>query len=524
MAGVILGWFFSSAASPIEKSSSVTVDWMGAYLNSAKVGYSLYALGPAEEFPMGLVGKVDPPASLHPGGSLLLYSESEISVLASGTRNAMVWRLFARLENDYSLQSFRFHLGSSDAIIETAGEIHSGRMEVLISSSGDSRMEVLPIEEEKVFISESLPKHLAGRMARGESINGDYLVYEPHQMAQSIWNIVLEGTETLQVLGNTVETTRIRLEADGFSPITWIDKRGRVLKESASLGEQTCFISYLETEEDAKNPKFLNPALATDLAGNLGSEPDLLRSTSVKAGKHIATPSQVRRMVVDLWNFEMDRPIPFSDTQKKLGEKNSETYSEKSPLRLEISSPVVPEVGSFGTTVLCRGPFDQYLASEPLVQTDHPEIVSLAGELIEGTTSPWKKALAVYQWMAENIETEFRITLPSALEVLHSKKGDCNELSTLFAALSRASGVPTRICTGLVYTQGAFYYHAWDEVLVSASPETWIPIDPALRQTQIDATHIKLGEGGFSDQAYINGLVGKIRAHIVEYEMADPSR
>jgi hypothetical protein len=110
------------------------------------------------------------------------------------------------------------------------------------------------------------------------------------------------------------------------------------------------------------------------------------------------------------------------------------------------------------------------------------------------------------------------------LEVLRSRKGDCNEQSALFAALSRASDVPTRICTGLVYQGGAFYYHAWNEVLVRPEPECWVAIDPALRQEVADATHIKFGTGGLSEQTYINGLIGKIRANILEIETDDPGQ
>ena len=108
--------------------------------------------------------------------------------------------------------------------------------------------------------------------------------------------------------------------------------------------------------------------------------------------------------------------------------------------------------------------------------------------------------------------------------VLHSRKGDCNEQSALFAAVARASGVPTRICTGLVYQGGAFYYHAWNEVLIRAEPECWAAVDPALRQEIADATHIKFSTGGLSEQTYINGLIGKIRANILEIETDDPGQ
>ena len=57
------------------------------------------------------------------------------------------------------------------------------------------------------------------------------------------------------------------------------------------------------------------------------------------------------------------------------------------------------------------------------------------------------------------------VSLPSAREVLRTKVGDCNEHTALFVAMARSIGMPARIAVGLVFMHGAFYYHAWPEVL-----------------------------------------------------------
>ena len=65
------------------------------------------------------------------------------------------------------------------------------------------------------------------------------------------------------------------------------------------------------------------------------------------------------------------------------------------------------------------------------------------------------------------------MSIPNALEVLQSKKGDCNEHTVLFNAFARAAGIPAKTVVGVVYLRGAFYYHAWSEVwLGSGSPST----------------------------------------------------
>ncbi len=49
------------------------------------------------------------------------------------------------------------------------------------------------------------------------------------------------------------------------------------------------------------------------------------------------------------------------------------------------------------------------------------------------------------------------MSIPNALEVLESKKGDCNEHTVLFNALARAAGIPAKTAVGVVYLRGAFF-------------------------------------------------------------------
>lgn len=296
-----------------------------------------------------------------------------------------------------------------------------------------------------------------------------------------------------------------------------------------ALSDELGYLSFSESQEQAVNREYLNPSLFSDLPPTLTKEtrPDLLYATSVPVPERIARSREVARMVVDLWNFQMTSPIPESPWQSDLGRYRNLEPTAELPLRLEILTPDI-HTAEFLNAALDPASLAEshraLLEPEPLVQTDHPEVRRVSKEIVGDLVSPWEKAVAIYHWMADNIQTEFRITLPSAVEVLESRKGDCNEQSTLFAALARAAGVPTKICTGLVYQNDGFYYHAWNEVLVSVSPEVWIPIDPALKQIQVDATHIKFGEGGLSEQSYLTGMIGRIRARIVEFDLDDKNR
>jgi hypothetical protein len=117
------------------------------------------------------------------------------------------------------------------------------------------------------------------------------------------------------------------------------------------------------------------------------------------------------------------------------------------------------------------------------------------------------------------------VSLPSALDVLRTKVGDCNEHTALYVAMARAIGLPARIAVGLVYMHGAFYYHAWPEVYLREAPGRglWLPVDPTLNQFPADATHVRLARGGLDRQAAIVPLIGRLRMEVLDLELVPGS-
>lgn len=514
-------FFVSVITTTTAVTAETTGEWLGAYLNQTKVGWSFLSITPPDTSPVLTPSEQERLGPRGEGQPYLLLSESRMGVMAYGKRKQIYWRTLAYLKSDYSLARFAFHMEGDGASSDFSGYINGNVIELTILSSGDSRKETIPISDSPVFLAEVLARRAAEALGRGEAVDGEYQVVEPHQVSVSNWKLNLEGKEDLQINGQSFGTYRLKEDAGGFTTQTWVAETGHVVKEWAPLADGVGYLSLVESEKEAKDLEFINPDLKEELPASTSNEPDLMYSTSVDGGKEIPHPTQVRRLVVELSNFTLSHPFPFCDYQRNLGQE-SQSYTNEAPLRLEILQVPPPTESQMVETSPLPENLQKYLEPEPLVQSDHPEIMEHAKTIAAGVKGNWNKALAIQAWMAEHIQPEFRITLPSAIEVLHSGKGDCNEQSALFAALARAAGVPTRICTGLVYQRKAFYYHAWDEVLVSTTPERWIPIDPVLKQTQPDATHIKFGEGGLSEQAYITGLIGKIRARIIEFQTDDP--
>ena len=113
-----------------------------------------------------------------------------------------------------------------------------------------------------------------------------------------------------------------------------------------------------------------------------------------------------------------------------------------------------------------------FLGESPGIQSKAKEVKELAKQLSQDETHPWNKAQAFAQWIPRNIRGKpGRYT--SVTAALKTRQGDCEEMSGLFVALCRASGIPARLI--LVPN------HAWAEFYLvdNDGKGHWIPAHTA---------------------------------------------
>lgn len=116
------------------------------------------------------------------------------------------------------------------------------------------------------------------------------------------------------------------------------------------------------------------------------------------------------------------------------------------------------------------------------VQSDAPEIIAIAKELITEEMSDREKAKAVYEFTAKSIaydveklkNSDFEWD-DSALKVLELEKGICQDYTYLALALLRASDMEARYIAGTAGAGFNWSRHAWVEVKVDGE---WLTMDP----------------------------------------------
>jgi hypothetical protein len=304
--------------------------------------------------------------------------------------------------------------------------------------------------------------------------------------------------EWVGVLTDTVRAWRVETPGTtgGFSG--WIDAQGRVVQRALPGG--------ITLKRSAYELAFENWRIARDraTASNAGTG-DISERTAFAAGAKFGR-SRLLSMTVrlgapNLKGFDVDggRQHFSGDTLRVVREKDASIGAN------------APAWQDFRLKEM-KARFRADLAEEPLLQAHNLEINRLAIRIIGDERDLRLIAQKLEQWVSDSVTKAVTFSVPNALAVLHSMKGDCNEHAQLYVALVRALAIPARIATGLLYVNGKFYYHAWAEVWLGE----WVAVDPTFSQFPADAAHLRFAVGGISRQAELLQLMGNLTIKVLE--------
>ncbi|MFO7975497.1 MAG: transglutaminase-like domain-containing protein [Candidatus Hydrogenedentota bacterium] len=309
--------------------------------------------------------------------------------------------------------------------------------------------------------------------------------FDPMTLTMGTARVKCLGFETIKQ-GETTQRARVvTVTVQDVVTKAWIDEQGNTLRAETPFGLT------------------LKRSTAKEALASVSRETprDLIEAVAIRPSG-LQPSRNATRMAIKVSGLGSSIALPEDANQRLLG--SGQVHIE----------PVGPKAA--GETPESVEDLPQYLKPHPFIQSDHPDIRQTAAEIVENSQDPWEKAVKINDWVYENIAKQGVLSIPSALEVLNSKVGDCNEHTVLFAALARSVGVPTRIALGVVWSEelDGFYYHAWPEIFAGE----WIWMDPTLGQTVADATHVKLVTGDIERWPRLLPFLGKLRIEVLEVE------
>jgi len=449
----------------VKDSIAVGEEWMGIYFKEEKVGYAVT-----------ITQRV--------GDRYEIFEHALMHLTMLGAKQRIESRLKTFVNIDFQLESFDFTLSSGPVKFSLQGEVTGKTMNLTMVSGKNETESVLELSEAP-YLSNSIKPYV---IKHGLEVGKTYSLpfFDPSTMSSSKINVNVVGKEEIVHLGNPVMAYRLKESFKGIETLVWVSEAGETLKEESPLG-----LSLIrETQEVALSGKWMQ-----------GTKPDLVLMTAIPVTTPISNPRETKQLRIKLGG---DIPVEEFDLD------GGRQRLEGTIVKIQKEDP-----SSWETFVLPSGneQLKKYIQPTPLIQSGDDKIIRLAARIAKGSRDAETSSRKLLDWVYTELEKKPIMSIPSALEVLEIKAGDCNEHTALFTALSRSLGIPTRICVGVVYMRKSFYYHAWPEIFLGE----WVAVDPTFNQFPADATHVRFVVGELSDQIKILKIVSQIKLEVLEY-------
>lgn len=465
---LVLGLFpIISFSSGLANEKSTKERWMGIYSGEDKIGYSLTKI-------------------ISNNGDREASEQLKLKMTVLG-KDQEVDTSSKYLLDGFNLKAFEFSMKAGLVDLKATGVRNGDKLKMKITSiSGNTELDI-PIDREPVINPVLYDWLLSKNPEVGKSY--EVLLFDPtavltgSDLGSSKAILTVEGEEEISIPLGTFKTYRVKMSYLGSEDTAWITTDGDVVKEVSPLG----IVSFKESGED--------------LVTNNISSFDIVNKTAISSNLKVEDPRALEFLRLRISGIASTDGLDLVDNYRQ--------FNQDGLLEVRVGS--LSDIDTYEIPYTGNA-LKAYTQASALIQSANDEIVKQASAILGGEKNSLEAAKKINDWVYRNLEKTPTISLPNALDVLESRKGDCNEHATLYTALARAAGIPTKLVLGLVFLDGKFYYHAWNEVFVGK----WVAVDPTLGQLPADASHIKLVEGNLDRSSEILKLVGKIRLDVVE--------
>lgn len=471
--------------------------------------------------------------SLSMGGGPIGYASSTIDTTPTGIeiQNTMVLDIatlgriqrtalntMISLTRDLRLVSFLAILNSEAARFTARGTVDGDSVLSVEIETGGGRPERRRVRLDRPLVMDALlPLRLAfgGQLEVGRSYTIN--LFDPLLMQERAVavRVLAESTFVLPDSAardpatgrwvparyDTVHAWRIGQEYAGIGVESWIDDQGHVVSAVSPIGfrmDRTAFEIAVENWRRIRGTA----------AYAAGPGPDIIASTAIASNASLDAEA-LEELRVRLGNVRLAGFDLSGGRQRLLGD-TLVVHRERGVG--DRPGPPPPLYGARLPMPAADSALRAALTAELLVQSDDPRIQAQARRIVGRERRAGRVAELLSRWVHDNVEKAVAVTVPSAIQVLEERSGDCNEHTVLYVALARALGLPARTAAGVVYLRGRFYYHAWPEVWLGE----WVAVDPTFGQFPADAAHLRFVIGGLARQVELIRLIGRLQLEVVQ--------
>lgn len=432
----------------------------GIYISGQKIGYS------CERLDIDLKEKK----------VYNLSTETKMQFAAFGVPIETEIQSRALIDNELNPLENEFIMSGATGQTRTVGKKHSAVWQVS-RYAGDEKISERSYPYKDIKLSEAIDIELMS-IPLSVGYEKELFVFNSEIGDTTTMKIKVLEEKVLNWLDKKTQCFRVENSSLGVTIMSWVTKDGVMIESTAAMGIRMVL--------EAKS-------IALDMTPK--EEPlDIIQWTSIPFDEDLDEVDKLNS-----YTFLIDGINP--DVFALSGTNRTVKIISDTSFVLTVEKTCIPDSVNPGLD-------EKNLASTPDIQSDAVDIRDIVLSRVKDSDPALKKIDVLMEWMQGNINKKITFSIPSALEVLKIKQGDCGEFSVLFAALLRAAGIPTKVVAGVVYFNKTFFYHAWNEVLLDG---IWYPVDSSMNQINPDVTHIKLIEGETSNQLKIADVVRKIK-------------
>ena len=435
--------------------------WAGIYFNNRKIGYSHTTRTPLQN-------------------GFRFQEEMVVDLTVMQVPQRIHTTMATVTDYDGTLSVLNYRLRSGVISFSLYGTRQEDQLSLAIKAGGRRTRTTVTVPA-GVLSGPALRWRIAGAAAAKR--DRSCIIFDPVTMHTRTLELRYDGRETLSIAGRDIICARIVTDYQGVPVRTWVGPDGAIVREESPLG----FVMQRETEAQARSV----PA---------GEGPDIARSMSIPIDRAFA-PIGLRQIRLRLGGID---PAQF--------QLDGGRQSIDDGLLLITAEPESGITDYQRPCSLAR--FAPHLTAELFLPVGDPALKAVVTEAVRPDDRARAAVRKLTHWVYAAIDKTPTMSVPDALQVLDTRQGDCNEHAVLLTALCRTAGVPARMCAGLVYLDGRFYYHAWVEVWLGR----WVPTDPTTDQFPADLTHIRFVHGDLDSQATLLRLIGTLTIEIIDLQ------
>lgn len=458
------------------KDLRLATDWYGLYIRGTKIGWL--------RTETALAGK---------GADQRVFSKTDMEMKITSLGKQGVTRTTSELEFEGSAPFRLVRIKSTsinddvkqyilakragdafEATVETGGRVQKRRIEGLDYALGDEK---------------GVDVWLKRKPATGEAIAVRNLDTETLEIDVVTHTLLATRKTRVSGVDLTVSEVKSFFPRSQMTVVSKTDDRDRTLHIDM-LG----FLEgRLETEAQAKNTTFST---------------DLFTLTTAKTDRQLGRHERIESVTLEIVGQGLGAWIKSGPNQLV------ETGSD-GKLLVKLGPKAAAPVKATGAEIAAA------VADNIAFPIKDPKVKALAEQAVGDATTARARLERIVSFVNGYIRPSLDPAPPRLLDLIERKSGDCKAYAMLVIALAKASGLPAREISGLLYlgdNDQAFGGHAWAEVVIDGE---WLPVDASIPLMRIGGGHIRFGEGEAGLSAFTAVMAaGGMSLRVVDIESA----